>query len=112
LVQRDKISFEPQELNLSTIIDQAFEIVSTTAQKKEIILVNGVLQDTLIFADKNMLTTIVQNLVSNAIKFCHRGGSILVMTVKRNDEPVLLVGDKGVGIKESDLRQLSFEKHK
>ncbi|MBN8546866.1 MAG: PAS domain-containing sensor histidine kinase [Ignavibacteria bacterium] len=110
LVQRDKISFEPQELNLTFVIDQAFEIVSTTALKKEIVLVNGVLQDTLVFADKNMLTTIIQNLVSNGIKFSHRGGSILVTAVKSEDELVLIVSDKGVGIKESDLQAL-FEQN-
>ncbi len=110
LIQRDKISFEPEELNLASITDQAFEIISTTALKKEIVLINGVLQETRIFADKNMLTTIIQNLVSNGIKFSHRGGSILVTAVKGNDELVLIVSDQGVGIKESDLPGL-FEQH-
>ncbi|MCA0387810.1 MAG: ATP-binding protein [Bacteroidetes bacterium] len=57
-----------------------------------------------------MLTTIIQNLVSNGIKFSHRGGSILVTAVKGNDELVLIVSDQGVGIKESDLPGL-FEQH-
>ncbi len=106
LVQREKVSFTPEILNLSSIVDQAFEIVSTIAGRKEISLVNAVMPETDIYADKNMLIIIIQNLASNGVKFSHRSGTVLVTAISRENDTIFNVSDSGIGMKEADIEQL------
>jgi len=59
-----------------------------------------------VYADANMLKTILRNLVSNAIKFSYRGG-IITTTVTRNDKIITIsVEDKGKGISRENQGKL------
>jgi signal transduction histidine kinase len=60
----------------------------------------------LVNADKNMLSTIIRNLVSNAIKFTHSGGRVTISSRIVNDLVELSIKDTGVGIKKENLNNL------
>lgn len=64
-------------------------------------------KDLEVMADKYMLTSILHNLISNAIKFTHRNGTIVISTEK-DDRDILkvCVSDTGAGIAEKDLPRL------
>jgi cell cycle sensor histidine kinase DivJ len=57
-------------------------------------------------ADKRAIKQITFNLISNALKFTPRGGSITVTLEADGQELVLAVADTGVGISAEDLRRL------
>ncbi len=59
-----------------------------------------------IVADRRALTQILLNLVSNALKFTNRGGSVTVSAMRDGDNLSLAVEDTGVGIGEDDLPRL------
>jgi len=63
----------------------------------------------MVYADVNMLTTIIRNLVSNAIKFTPSGGEIVISARQFEKEPnfvYISVKDSGVGISEENQSKL------
>jgi signal transduction histidine kinase len=101
--QTGKLKFTPEIINASTLISETISLLEESAHNKEIKLVLNGEKDLSLRADKNMIDTVIRNLVSNAIKFTHNGGSILVssklITDKNNQKfAEISVSDNGVGI--------------
>ncbi|MFP4557791.1 MAG: ATP-binding protein [Bacteroidales bacterium] len=59
-----------------------------------------------IFADRNMIATVIRNLISNAIKFTKMEGEVIVAAVKSNDSITITVTDNGVGISPENQQKL------
>ena len=59
-----------------------------------------------LIADKAMISSVLRNLISNAIKFSKTGGLIKVSVTKRTEDILFTVEDNGVGIKESDFSKI------
>jgi signal transduction histidine kinase len=97
-VQLGKIPFEPNVMPINSIAQGNFELLSTNAEAKSITFQNNVPEGTQAYADYNMVTTIVRNLISNAIKFTPEGGTITVAATTNNDLVEISVIDTGVGI--------------
>jgi len=93
-----KIPFEPQNLNLSTVCEDVISILVQTAQAKKISLNHLVADDIYIFADINMLSAILRNLISNAIKFTNNNGRISINAKSDSANITISVSDNGVGI--------------
>ncbi|MGD9700055.1 tetratricopeptide repeat-containing sensor histidine kinase [Acinetobacter sp.] len=76
--QKENINTEKTALNLYNVVNEAIEDSTDSAYIKKIELVNQVFSDLTAFADKNMLLTILRNLIQNSIKFTNEGGSIRI----------------------------------
>ena len=88
------------------MVSNSVRLLSSLATKKNIQLTYNVSVSAIASADKNMLDTILRNLISNAIKFTNESGSVTI-TVKETDNDFLFtVRDTGIGISEKDLRKL------
>jgi signal transduction histidine kinase len=59
-----------------------------------------------VFADENMLKTVIRNLVSNGIKFTNLDGEILIQAVLNQCEVEITVSDNGVGMNEETSNNL------
>jgi signal transduction histidine kinase len=59
-----------------------------------------------VFADNDMLKTVLRNLVSNAIKFTNNGGAINITAEQTHSNITISVSDNGVGIKPDNLTKL------
>ena len=84
--QRGLVDFAPEKLNLKTIIDGVVSLASLQAEKKEITLEYMMAVDVTVFADPQMIKTIIRNLVSNAIKFTPVGGRVEVTADVEDDK--------------------------
>ncbi len=104
--QRGVIKFDPKELNLNDVVLKTFHILSINAEKKQIKLVNKIKEDELIFADYEMLTAVLRNLISNAIKFSHPDSSIIIESHSADDYIEITVTDEGIGITEENMKKL------
>ena len=71
---------------------------------------NNVVESNAVYADLNMLKTVLRNLLSNAIKYTPEGGTISVATVEMNGNTHIVVTDTGVGIQVEDLPKIFDEK--
>ncbi|MGG7035631.1 MAG: sensor histidine kinase [Flavobacterium sp.] len=96
--QTGRIKFNPTELKACSIVSETLELLSGIADNKKIKLLAETEKDQNIFADENMLLTIIRNLVSNAIKFTHTDGTIKVSVKKTDTDFLFSVKDNGVGI--------------
>ncbi|WP_281226821.1 PAS domain-containing sensor histidine kinase [Flavobacterium aquiphilum] len=104
-----KMNFNPQNLNFTENCQTIIELLQFTAKSKNI-EVELVSEPSLeVYADKNMLDTIIRNLISNAIKFTHDHGKIILKTQKDNEKTIISITDNGVGISAKDISKI-FDK--
>ncbi|TCO08462.1 transporter substrate-binding domain-containing protein [Natronoflexus pectinivorans] len=93
-----KTSFEPQKLNFGAICTNVIENMKEIANAKNITINHDLADDLLIFADKNMLISILRNLVSNSIKFTNRNGRIDIRAEADHTNATVTVSDNGIGM--------------
>ncbi len=104
--QRGKVPFNPEILNFRDICNQISEIFFQRIQDKNLVLNIAGSADIEIYADNEMLKTILRNLVSNAIKFTPSGGKITIDASNRGDDVLIWVTDTGVGITKENIHKL------
>jgi signal transduction histidine kinase/ligand-binding sensor domain-containing protein len=96
--QRGKIQFDPEQINLSDLIKEEFLMLKDMAVSKNIELMITFNNNIVIEADRNMIKTILRNLISNAIKFTHKNGRVEVGAVFINKQVEISVSDNGIGM--------------
>jgi two-component system sensor histidine kinase/response regulator len=105
-IQRNVIKFEPKLEDICMIIKYIVNLYSTNAKNKDITLQYD-LPDTLnLIFDEKMISTVIRNLVTNAIKFTGPGGSITITSKDLEDHILISVKDTGTGIPEQNLQKL------
>ncbi|MHC1690229.1 MAG: sensor histidine kinase [Bacteroidales bacterium] len=104
--QQGKITFLPQKIIINDIFDEIQSNLENVAAKKSISVKFDDSPDTVLYADLNMLKTILRNLISNAIKFSPRGSDVKVQVDTENEFARISVSDKGIGISEKNLSRL------
>ncbi len=106
LTQIDGLNFEPAMINLHQIVKNNVDLFKFTAINKGILLHTTVFEELEVFADQNMITTVIRNLVSNGLKFTGRGGSVTISTTIDDGEVTIHVQDTGVGIDPKNIPSL------
>ena len=98
-IKRGQASFKSVKCNLSEIINQNTELNKLQIEKKCLLITNSISSDTFVYADLQMLNGIIRNLVSNAIKFSHHGGSVMFKSQIIDEKTVeISICDEGIGI--------------
>lgn len=107
-MDRGFTEFKPKKLNLLDVVAECIGIVSEPAKVKMIGLTAQITNESLVYADENMLLTVIRNLLSNAIKFTPKGGAVSISAkAAENNRMVVSVKDTGIGMKE-ELRSNLF----
>jgi PAS domain S-box-containing protein len=98
----------PQEelVPLPDIFSSLSRLFGPVAGQKEIALEFQYLPNQVINIDKNMLLTVMRNLLSNALKFTNKGGKVTVIVSQSANGTTINVNDNGVGIPEENLKNL------
>lgn len=104
--QTGSISWKPKEIDLWDLVNEVVNLLTNSAENKEIDLEAKVEEDLMIVADFNMINTVVRNLVTNAIKFTPRGGKVDILSRKTDKMVEIWVRDSGVGISQVNQRKL------
>ncbi len=106
-MQKGALDFEPESFNISDVLDPIVETSMLRCEQKGISLINNINRETTILADKKMINSVLMNLISNAIKFSNRGGSVS-LNAKTVDESTieLSVSDTGIGMSKDTLKKL------
>jgi signal transduction histidine kinase len=108
--QSKKANFNPEKVHLIMGIEQALELLKPNAAQKKIRLQNRAPKDIFVKADSLMLRSIVQNLVTNAIKYTPQGGSVIINAKLDDHMASVLVSDSGVGMA-PEMREKLFNEH-
>ena len=105
-LQRGGIEYFPEDLWLRGLVERNLALFMVTAAQKQITLRNLTPADASVYADRNMMNTVLQNLISNALKFTSAGGAIEVSARPQEAFVEVAVTDTGVGISAADLPKL------
>ncbi|NOU47671.1 MAG: PAS domain S-box protein [Bacteroidales bacterium] len=104
--QTGKMEFLPEKFDMVSLINEAVGVAQTFAKKKGVML-SAIMPDKLdVFADKNMIHTILRNLISNALKFTPQHGKVVVTMYSTKHHIVFSVADSGVGISKANIEKL------
>ncbi len=98
--------FSPTKIKLTEYIDKVFETLKETASINTINLHHEIETDTSVFADGKMLISVIQNIVSNAIKHTEKGGEITISAKRKDDKIIVQVKDTGVGMSKEIMEKL------
>jgi len=104
--QTGLLKFNPGRFNLNELISNNISNLQFLADNKEINLHFEAERDIYIITDENMINTVLRNLISNSIKFTHKGGKINIGSIVNPDEVIISVKDNGIGIPEEDINKL------
>lgn len=98
-LQLGKIPYNPEKITLKEIVNNSLYTLRELAHNKEIALSIDVPDDFVVYCDRNMITGVIRNLVTNGIKFTNRGGWIKIFVNKvEGGFAEIAVADNGVGI--------------
>ena len=104
--QSGQLDFRPKKQDLQPIIEEVRKSLDSSAKLKKISLNNFQSEDITVVADKNMLQTILRNLISNAIKFTPPEGKVSIHATAGNGHVEITVSDNGVGMTEGTINSL------
>jgi PAS domain S-box-containing protein len=105
--QRDVISFDPALTPVKPIIDLIISQHESTLLSKSISVTQKITPPALsVYADVEMLKTILRNLLSNAIKFSEEEGEVEILCSETKETTLFMVKDYGKGIKKEDQKKL------
>lgn len=105
-LQSGRISYRPASIYLKDVVDSTLDLLSASLLQKRIELTNEVGGNLRVYADRNMLEIILQNLVSNAVKFTYPDGKINIKAAETEGEVKVSVIDNGIGIPSEDIEKL------
>ena len=104
--QTDRMKYEFKSIDLFDTSIKIIDLLQTSALNKNILLKNGVKENTLVFADEKATETVLRNLIANAIKFTQPDGIIKVESKRKQTEIAISVSDNGIGMSEEDTNKL------
>ena len=96
--QTDSIKYSPIKFDLHSLVNEIQRMLHGNVEKKQLALLNLVPEASYVYADRNMIHTVLRNLVSNSIKFTPEEGTISVEAVPEEESIHIIVKDNGVGI--------------
>ncbi len=105
-LQTGKMEFNPVHFDLVACINKITLLFDEIARQKSITIKNNLPQKVSVFADHAMISTVLRNLISNAIKFTMPGGDITISVLQKQNEILFSVSDTGVGIPTNCVEKL------
>ncbi|MFO7657346.1 MAG: two-component regulator propeller domain-containing protein [Bacteroidales bacterium] len=104
--QLEHVSVDHGVFDITELIGNNLRLLEENFTKKRISVKVKYSNNTLVFADRNMIDTVVRNLLSNAIKFSNLGGKVIITTENTNKEVTVNIKDFGIGMSNEQLQGL------
>lgn len=100
-VQMNDFETQCDKVSVKNVIFDLYEVYKDVAINKHVNLIYSADDNLFVQADRDQLTFIIRNLINNAIKYTHKGGSVKIKAHLDNEEILISVSDNGVGISDS-----------
>ena len=94
-----------EKIEINPIIEKSIQHTSHLAESKNIKIVSRI-KNGIVIADKNMLSTIVRNLISNAVKFSNPETQVIITSTTTNNIVEITVEDEGIGMNPEVLNNI------
>lgn len=106
-------NIQSKDFDIKDAIDRNVELYHTVAKQKNINLINNS-KSVMIVADENSIDVVLRNLISNGIKYTHKGGEVEISVDISSEYVIVLIRDSGIGISD-EIKERLFNldgKHK
>jgi len=98
-IKNGVFSYNPEVIQLRLVVDGCIEMIHESAKNKDIQIANDIAVGVEVFADSNMIQTIIRNLVSNALKFTTKGGKVNFSAKASGNQCIeIAIKDSGIGM--------------
>jgi len=104
--QSNILNVVPESLELRPLANSIAGLLKLNSENKKISIQNNVPEGIMVFADMQMLQSVIRNLLSNALKFTRENGTIELNAVVKYKEVIVCIKDSGVGISEARLKKI------
>lgn len=104
--QTGQLRFNPEKVLFSAVILEIITLKKSLTKAKNITLDYSLSDEIEVYADVNMLKTVLRNLISNAIKFTELGGNIRVLATLKDQHVEITISDNGIGMNEEKCKEL------
>jgi len=104
--QTQQINVNISDNNVNELVQNSIDSLRDLALNKNIELLYNQTEETHINTDKDLVSTVLRNLILNAIKYSTKGGTILLSTYKLNNQIEFCVKDSGIGISKELVKTL------
>jgi len=104
--QQGETVCRPSVLDIAQLVERSVRLLSSAAEAKSIRLYSEIKAPVTVFADADMVMTVIRNLISNALKFTPESGEIRISAVSDGKTAEISVSDTGVGISKENINRL------
>ncbi len=104
--QSENIKPKPKIFELNKVVDDVLKLFENNLKEKRINAKSNVSLSSKVYADEDMIKTILRNLISNSIKFTYPEGQIIVSEKVNHDNIEISVIDDGIGIKSENIKDI------
>lgn len=106
-IQSETIKMQKDPVHLRALVQEKIDLFKSGSKAKGVDLVNDIGDDIYVWGDVTMLGLVFQNLISNSIKFTHKGGNVRVFTTYELDDVVeVALSDTGIGMSVLEVEKL------
>ncbi|WP_353779806.1 ATP-binding protein [Winogradskyella sp. 3972H.M.0a.05] len=103
--QMQNLESKPELFNIKDVFETKIALVEQKVEQKRIVLIDESQSD-FVYADRSMIEIVIQNLITNAVKFSRVGDVITVSSQEVNGNIIFCVEDTGVGISKENIDKL------
>lgn len=105
-IQMGKVAFNPEVLAVKKLIEEQIQLVEIQLKNKGLKIEFDLKEDLNVFGDREMVKTILRNLINNAIKFSNRDSNIRIEATDLTDRIEVRIIDFGVGMRTLDAEKI------
>ena len=104
--QRGRIKYDPVRFNLSNLVQENINLHRLLAERKGIMLLSSQQDEIYAYGDRDMINSVIRNLVTNAVKFTHKDRKVEIQLKAREKNIEVKIVDEGIGIATEQVEKL------
>lgn len=104
--QAGRIEYSPERFNLSRLVEVNINLHRVPAEEKGVLINSNVKEDFQAYGDREMINTVIRNLINNALKFSNKGGLVEVEIHLNKSLFEVVVRDQGIGISDENIDKI------
>lgn len=105
-IQTGHMKYVPEYFDVKFLVEEAIDLLGCNAEEKSILIQNNIPDGTIVYADKTVISIVLRNLISNALKYTNVNGLVQISSKKQEGELIISINDNGVGIAKEVLYKL------
>jgi two-component system sensor histidine kinase/response regulator len=96
--QLEGMMVNPEAFQVEAVLELNLKILQPQISAKGLRIEDSIECSAAVYADRNMINVVIRNILSNSIKFCHKGDAIILRCIDKSNTVLISVQDTGIGM--------------